>query len=54
MGEDKIQLGVVLEGEVKKRFEAIKKYYGLQKNADLIRLLLTEKYEELRFKKRFW
>jgi hypothetical protein len=50
MGDNKIQLGVILEGEVKKRFEAIKSYYGLQKNADLIRLLLTEKYEELKVK----
>jgi len=47
MGENKIQLGVVLEGVVKKRFEAIKKYYGLEKNADLVRLLIIQKCEEL-------
>ncbi len=46
--EDKVQIGVMLEGEVKKRFEAIKKYYGMEKNADLIRVLLKEKYEELK------
>ena len=48
MGEDKVQLGVVLEGVVKKRFEAIKRYYGLEKNADLVRVLLIDKYEELK------
>jgi hypothetical protein len=46
--EEKIQVGVVLEGEVKKRFEAIKRYYGLEKNADLIRVLLKERYEQLK------
>ena len=37
----KVQIGVVFEGEVKTKFEKIKKYYGLQKNADLVRLLVT-------------
>jgi hypothetical protein len=50
MSTDKLQLGVILEGEVKKRFEAIKKYYGLQKNADLVRLLVTQKCEQLGIK----
>ena len=44
---EKTQLGVMLEGEMKKRFEAIKQYYGLEKNADLIRLLITLRYEEI-------
>ena len=48
MSEDgKIQIGVTLEGPVKKRFEAIKAHYGLQKNADLVRLLITQECEEL-------
>ncbi len=49
-GEDKEapQVRVVFEGEMKKRFEAIKRYYGLEKNADLVRLLITLRYEELK------
>jgi len=41
------QVRVVFEGEMGKRFEAVKRHYGLQKNADLIRLLVTLKYEEI-------
>ena len=41
------QVAVSLAGDVKKRFNAIKDYYGLEKNADLIRLLITLKHEEL-------
>ena len=41
------QVAVMLEGEVKKRFDAIKSHYGLAKNADLLRLLITLKCEEL-------
>ena len=47
MEENKTQLGVTLKGATKRRFEAIKNYYGLEKNADLIRLLITDKYEQL-------
>jgi hypothetical protein len=46
--KDKITLGVILEGEAKKRFDAIKHYYGTEKNADLIRVLLKDRYEELK------
>ncbi|MGF3573542.1 MAG: hypothetical protein ACQXXG_09020 [Candidatus Bathyarchaeia archaeon] len=42
------QVRVVFEGEMRKRFEAVKRYYGLEKNADLVRLLVTLKYEELK------
>lgn len=38
---------VLLEGEMAKRFEAVKRFYGLQKNADLVRLLITLKYEDI-------
>ncbi len=39
---------VLFEGEMAKRFEKVKRFYGLQKNADLLRLLVTMKYDELR------
>lgn len=42
------QVRVVFEGEMRKRFESIKRYYGLEKNADLVRLLVTLRYEELK------
>jgi hypothetical protein len=42
------QVRVVFEGEMRKRFETVKRYYGLEKNADLIRLLITLRYEELK------
>jgi len=45
--KEKPQVRVVFEGEMAKRFEAVKNFYGLQKNADLIRLLVTLKYEEI-------
>jgi len=41
------QVRVVFDGEMKKRFLAVKRHYGLEKNADLIRLLVTLKYEEI-------
>jgi len=42
------QVRVVFEGEMRKRFESVKRYYGLEKNADLVRLLVTLRYEELK------
>ncbi|MGD6809606.1 MAG: hypothetical protein ACQCN3_07910 [Candidatus Bathyarchaeia archaeon] len=41
------QVRVVFQGELKKRFEAIKKYYCIENNAELVRLLVTLKYEDL-------
>jgi hypothetical protein len=47
-GESPPQVRVVFEGEMRKKFESVKRYYGLEKNADLIRLLVTLKYEDLK------
>ena len=41
------QVRVVFEGEMSHRFNTVKEFYGFQKNADLIRLLVTLKYEEI-------
>ncbi len=41
------QVRVIFEGDMEKRFEVVKEFYGFQKNADLIRLLVTLKYEEI-------
>jgi hypothetical protein len=45
---DAPQVRVVFEGELRKRFEAVKRYYGIAQNADLIRMLVTLKYEDLK------
>jgi len=44
------QVRVVFNGEMKDRFEAVKKHYGMQNNADVIRLLVTEEFEKLGFR----
>jgi len=46
--DDAPQVRVVFEGELRKRFEAVKRYYGIERNADLIRMLVTLKYEDLK------
>ena len=38
---------VKLEGEFLKKFETIKKSYGVEANSEVIRLLVTERCEEL-------
>jgi hypothetical protein len=42
------QVRVVFQGELKKRFEAIKSYYCIENNAEMVRLLVTLKYEDLK------
>lgn len=41
------QVRVEFEGELLKRFEIIKKFYGLENNTEVIRVLLNEKYKQL-------
>jgi len=38
---------VSLEGEMATKFTVVKKFYGLRKNADLLRLLITLSYERI-------
>jgi hypothetical protein len=46
--EDKqVQFRLALEGEMAVRFNRIKKKYGLESNADLVRLLITNEYERI-------
>jgi hypothetical protein len=42
------QVRVVFQGELKKRFEAIKGYYCIENNAEMVRLLVSLKYEDLK------
>lgn len=41
--EDLLQL----EGTLLKRFEVLKKYYGIEDDTEVIRVLLYEKYKQL-------
>jgi len=41
------QVRLVLDGEMLRRFRAIKKRYGLQSNADVVRLLITLEYDDI-------
>jgi hypothetical protein len=48
MVEEKTQVKVEFEGALKQRVEALKKYYGVQNNAELVRVLINEKARELK------
>jgi len=45
--EEKIQIRLDLEGELAKKFNAIKRDKGLENNTDVIRLLITEASKEI-------
>lgn len=42
---------VEFKDEMARRFEIVKKSFGLAQNADLLRLLVTLKYEEIMSRK---
>ena len=42
-----LRISIVLQGEIAKKFEAIKRRYGFESSADLFRLLVSEKYDEM-------
>ncbi len=46
--EDAPQVRVVFQGELKKRFDAIKRHYCIEGNAEMVRLLVALKYEDLK------
>jgi hypothetical protein len=43
----KVQVQVEFEGEILAKVEALKKYYGTQSNAELIRVLVSENTRQL-------
>jgi len=45
---DEIQLKVLLKGEMAKKFLKIKQKYGFESNTDLIRLLVSKAYDEMK------
>jgi hypothetical protein len=44
--EETSQVRVELEGELQRRFVILKKYYGLENNTELVRILVNEKYKQ--------
>ena len=49
--KEKIKLGIVLKGDMKKRFLSVKNHWGLENNTDVIRMLITREYEKIIEKK---
>jgi len=45
--ETLLRISIVLQGEIAKKFEAIKRRYGFESSADLFRLLVSEKYDNI-------
>ncbi|MEX2738124.1 MAG: hypothetical protein Q6356_003535 [Candidatus Wukongarchaeota archaeon] len=52
MGKSLLQLKVQLDEEAEKRLEQIKKYYGLDKNAPTIRIIIKREYDRLKTEKK--
>lgn len=44
----RIRIGLTLEGELLKKFLAIKNKWQMESNADIIRFLIVQKYEEIK------
>jgi hypothetical protein len=45
--KEPIRIALTLEGDVAKRFEAVKKKWGLEANTDVIRMLITQYYDQI-------
>ncbi len=44
---DVTQVSVEVEGDLKRKVDALKNYYGIQSSAELIRVLVNEKAKQL-------
>ena len=44
------KIGIVLVGDMAKKFWIVKQKYGLQSSADMLRLLITQKFEEFQLR----
>lgn len=42
------QVKVVFDGELQEKFEVVKRHFGVRNSSDLIRMLITSKYDELK------
>lgn len=46
--KENVQVRVEFEGEMLRKVEALKKYYGVQSTAELVRVLVTEQARQLK------
>jgi hypothetical protein len=51
MGKQKLSLHVELKGENAKKFRTIKQHYGLVRNTEIIKFLISQEYEGLKRRK---
>ncbi len=49
-GKDSYNIRVLLEGDMAAKFGVVKNFYGLRKNADLLRLLVPLEHERIKAK----
>lgn len=47
MSEEETELRVLVDREFYRRLDAVKKRYGVKTNAEMIRVLVSEKYNEI-------
>jgi hypothetical protein len=45
--ETSLRIGIVLIGELVEKFEALKQRYGIQSNSDLMRFLVSDKFQQI-------
>lgn len=45
--KDKVTFSTTFEGELARKFDVIKRYYGLENNTEVVRILIHDKYKEL-------
>jgi hypothetical protein len=51
MGKQKLSLHVKLKGENAKKFTEIKQHYGLVRNTEIIKFLISQEHEKLERRK---
>jgi hypothetical protein len=42
-----LRIGIVLLGQLVVKFEALKQRYGIQSNSDMVRFLVSDKFEQI-------
>jgi hypothetical protein len=47
MPRDKVNIRIELTGEIREDFERIKKYYGMVRNTEVLRMLIAFKFNEI-------
>ena len=48
MSSKKIEIRVTLEEEISEKLDVIKTFYGIKNNTEIVRLLITEKFRDIK------